>query len=491
MESDEVQLQPKDLEKIRMAVLLHVPIEITTYTLPRKMELYIHRLMEEFFKECHQEHMTESLKFCLGELLTNSKKANTKRVYFQEKNLDINNEMQYNDGMFSFKNDTLVNINHYLHLQKDQGYYIKLSLKVDDDNVTIEIRNNAVLTKGERRRILEKMNTAKHYDTVQDAIGRIIDQTEGAGLGIIIIILMLQKLGISNDNFTITTTDTETVTKMNIPVNPEYLKGLYFLCDEYVLTQDQIPVLSENYEKMCALVKDVEPDVERIKELLSQDVTLLLLLLKKASEMGSKPRTITKALEVVGIENLRSVYNHANPFVNIITDKEKESIWSHAYKTAYCAYNIVQNFYPDQLDSEEVFVAALFHDIGNLFLKTTQPEVFEHLKKRLKEKEYPEQSFSQFEGAGKHNYSGKYILEKFGVNDTICKVAEYHNQPEVVPEEERKIVYSVYLADIIQYYKTGIIEFYQIDKKVLDELGIYSEEELKYIVKQLETVISL
>ena len=46
----------KDREKIRLAVKLHTPVEVTSYTLPREMELYIQEVLMVFLSECHQEN---------------------------------------------------------------------------------------------------------------------------------------------------------------------------------------------------------------------------------------------------------------------------------------------------------------------------------------------------------------------------------------------------------------------------------------------------
>ena len=86
MDDKDFSLQQEDKEKIETSVQLHTPLEITTYTLPKNMEVYIQEVLSEFLTQCHQDHMIEYLKFCVGELLTNAKKANTKRVYFKEKN---------------------------------------------------------------------------------------------------------------------------------------------------------------------------------------------------------------------------------------------------------------------------------------------------------------------------------------------------------------------------------------------------------------------
>ena len=86
-------LTEEDKEKIKLAVQLHTPIEVISYTLPRDKEMYIYEVLRVFLIECHQEHMTDNLIFCLGELLTNSKKANTKRIFFKENKFFINQKI--------------------------------------------------------------------------------------------------------------------------------------------------------------------------------------------------------------------------------------------------------------------------------------------------------------------------------------------------------------------------------------------------------------
>ena len=71
--------------KIQKAVQAEVPLSITTYTLPHQMELYMAEVLTAFLKELNQEAMCEYLIYCLNELTTNAKKANTKRIYFKEK----------------------------------------------------------------------------------------------------------------------------------------------------------------------------------------------------------------------------------------------------------------------------------------------------------------------------------------------------------------------------------------------------------------------
>ena len=63
------------------------------------MESYMDDVLAAFLEELNQKYMTEYLTYCLNELVTNSKKANTKRIYFQEKNLNILDPVEYELGI--------------------------------------------------------------------------------------------------------------------------------------------------------------------------------------------------------------------------------------------------------------------------------------------------------------------------------------------------------------------------------------------------------
>ncbi|MBQ5569672.1 MAG: hypothetical protein IIT45_04435, partial [Treponema sp.] len=110
-----------DVEKVRKAIESGIPLTVTTYTLPHEIEEYACDILKTFLTELDQAQMADSLIYCLKELANNGKKANTKRVYFEEKGLDINDKADYELGMKNFKMDTMSNINYYLNLQKDKG----------------------------------------------------------------------------------------------------------------------------------------------------------------------------------------------------------------------------------------------------------------------------------------------------------------------------------------------------------------------------------
>ena len=487
-------LTDQDREKIRLAVQLHTPVEIISYTLPREKEFYIHEVLTVFLEECHQEHMTDNLIFCLGELLTNSKKANTKRVYFKENNLDINNEMDYQQGMISFKEDTLNNINHYLEQQEAQGLYVKLILQLYDEGLKIEIRNNSVLTVFETKRINEKLKAAKKYTDPAQVITRVIDQTEGAGLGIIIIVLMLRKIGLSHENYKVFSTDTETITQMILPLNKEMNCMMDLLYDEFVGGLNTIPVFEDTIQTCEELIQNPETTDEAIIEFAGNDVSLTSVLLKESAARGSSCSKISCAYKQLGRETVSKLLSKDNPGIRLINKElDVRHFWRHEYEVAFYAYNLALNCKKlnnnQSLDEEEVYVCGLMHDIECLLLEVATDEQKKAVKKIADRIENGEKLYQFFLKDFGHSRGCYKLAQKWGLPERVAQVVRYHNAPSMAPEDVKELVYIVYLADIIQYYKKQQVEFYQIDENVREFFKIKDKQVLDYIISLVDSKI--
>ncbi len=136
-----------DVTKIRKAARSSVPISIKTYTLPHDTEVYMESILGIFLDEFGQVGIKDRIAYCMKELAVNAKKANTKRVYFKDRNLDITNEAHYVEGMKSFRNDTLSNIDYYLKMQQEQGLYIKTVFHAKGNEFNVSIKNNTEISK--------------------------------------------------------------------------------------------------------------------------------------------------------------------------------------------------------------------------------------------------------------------------------------------------------------------------------------------------------
>ena len=484
-----------DREKIKNAIRLQMPIEITSYTIPRNMEVYIQRVLELFLDECHQEHLRDALSFCLGELLTNAKKANTKRVYFEEKGLDINNPKDYEEGMKDFRDETFDNINYYLEMQRKAGLYVKIVLQLKEDKIFIEIRNNSLLTDSEKVRIKDKLDSVQQYKSMEEVLGTVLDQTEGAGLGIIIVILMLQKVGLSKENYQVFTEDEETVTRIILPGNGNIFAAVEIMSYELSYMIDQIPVVKNHFEIINALVASPTLERQAIKQAIREDIGLALLAQKYALEKDSSAVGIKKCLSLLSDDELRYIYSDSNPSIRIVENSPVlENMVFHAQRTAYFAYNMFKNYQEemnkaDELNADVMYALGLFNSIGFALIETQTEEQRSYMEELSQQYE---EDWKKIMDVFNFGNTANYIKRIYAKKSQMPAFATYiiscwNSRRGKLPERFMFAVDMLYMSEMMQYYDEKIADFYQIDRKILKKYGILDEKMFKTMITKMKT----
>jgi len=481
-----------DRAKIRLAIETGVPLSITTYTIPHDVEVYMSEVLTVFLVELNQKHMIEYLSFCLSELITNAKKANTKRIYFKTKNLDINNEKDYSRGMSTFKEDTMNNIHYYLDLQKKAGLYVKLILQMRKNKIKIEIRNNSELTVFEYKRIHDKLSRAQQYTSINEAVSQILDNSEGAGLGLIIMILMLTKIGLTEENFQILCENGETITRIILPLSKETEDSLSKLSEEFVKTINELPQFPENITKINRMLNDPNSKLSDIAMSISNDVSLtaeLLHLVNSAAFALPTPcRNIVDAVKLVGLRGIKNLLFSIGSMATLSSgnDEKKKEIWNNAKKVAFFSFNLAKNFCSSERQIvEDSYICGLLHDIGKILFQTAHPNMLEDIKKRCSQKDIPMPIFELMIAGVNHGQIGAMITERWNFPDVITNVIRYHHDPDMAPPEFQKLTSLISLASLMVDYHDGKIDFYQVDESLLEKFNIVSHEQFDHIVNRL------
>jgi hypothetical protein len=205
-------------ELVEQAVREGRMLTLTTHSYFADERDYVDEILNHFLAAAGRPALRDQLTYCVHELANNAKKANTKRVYFQEKNLDIDNESEYWIGMRHFREETTRNIDRYLEKLHASDLYIKIQFKLNAGNMMVAVRNNVRLTRVEREKMEEKIARSRQYDNMADAYASIEDTSEGAGLGIVMMIIMLRNLGLSERIIRFFTNHNETFVLLTIPV---------------------------------------------------------------------------------------------------------------------------------------------------------------------------------------------------------------------------------------------------------------------------------
>ncbi|MDC7227559.1 MAG: SpoIIE family protein phosphatase [Spirochaetales bacterium] len=190
-------------DKIKWALSSGKPIQVKTNRYLPEDRDFIDSVLDRFLNEAGIKFLMNKVSYCVHELATNAKKANTKRVYFKSKELNINNPTHYEEGMRNFKTDTIEKIDYYLEQQKKQGYFIVIMFQLTQKALRVSVVNNSEMTESEKVRVAHKIKIAGKSTAIGDIYDQIEDYSEGAGLGIVMMSQMLRTMGFGPDALTI------------------------------------------------------------------------------------------------------------------------------------------------------------------------------------------------------------------------------------------------------------------------------------------------
>jgi len=485
-----------DETKIKNAILSGVPFTVTTFTMSREIEIYIEEVITFFLKYAGKENLKDYIVYSILELAANAKKANTKRVYFSELGLDISKDYDYMIGMENFKENTLANISHFLQLQKERGLYIRLALRLRDDIIQIEIRNNAAAVRTELKRIQDRLARSRQYQSLDEVFSQILDDSEGAGLGLIILVLMLRKMGLNEDCFNICSNEKETVARIQIPMDQVNVENIYGLSQAIVNNIDSLPQFPENIMEIQRLLNDPDADIGIIARQLAIDpafIADLFRIVNSAQYMLTKRiDNIAEAVNMVGIRGIKNLlYSYGSQLILGSDSAEKKELWEHSYKTAFYANSLVNKFKRNMMLLDFAYVSGILHDIGKIIFSNVHPELLNKIRSFCAERKIPKSTLEYLSDGMNHAGIGALIAEKWNFPEKLVAAIRYHHNPSAAPEDCRTLVDCVYLADMFCEYEKGNVAFEQFETDPLKNFGITTKRQLDDLLKELTAGLKL
>ena len=198
--------------------------------------------------------------------------------------------------------------------------------------------------------------------------------------------------------------------------------------------------------------------------------------------------SIVEAIEIIGKENLKNqFFSDQDLFVVIKDERDDRKLWEHAYRVGFFASCLMQRVnLKNKITEDQMYVLGMLHDIGVVALEVLSIENKILLNQYCDEKKICEYAKELFFNDNKHSVSGSLLAKKWLLPAIISDVIRYHNEPDGCPEEFKDIVYIIHIADMLQYFGQGQIQFSQINKDALKCLDIETEEELRIIYTEIQ-----
>ena len=485
--------QKADEEKVLKAARSSIPLTVKSYTLPRETEEYLEQILFLFLREMGQEQLKDALSYCLREIAVNAKKANTKRVYFQERGLDLLDDDDYQEGMQQFKQDTLENISHYLQRQKEEGLYVKVVFHARGRVLHLYVINNTMITKKEQIRVYDRIARSRAFNSLEEALTTVLDDSEGAGLGIVILVLMLKKIGLDEDAFDIDARDGETVARVSIPMSQVRLESLDMISQRIVSEIEALPRFPENIVALQKMIEDPNSEIAEIARQVSTDPSLTADLLKLVNSaqfmLPKKVDNIVEAVKMVGMRGLRNLlFFHGTQKILGNETAETKRLWEHSYRTAFYAYQLARSVTRKKEILDDVYVGGILHDMGKIIFSSVHPELIEKIHGFCREKGIQEEIFEDLAAGLNHSEIGAMIAEKWNFPDALVAAIKYHHTPTTATMEFRDVVFTVYLANGLTHYGEKTLGIDQLEPAVLKYFNIGSEAQLGQIEQKLDSM---
>jgi HD-like signal output (HDOD) protein len=466
-----------DRNKVVHAARNGIPLVIKTHTLPSQTEGDLEEILLIYLEELGQAGLKDHLAYCLKELTVNAKKANTKRVYFLEKNLRLDVPAEYERGMKTFKTDTLDNIQHYLELQEQKDLYIKVSYLIRNNVLYMSVRNNVPITPKELTRVFDRVARSRAFESMEEAFGEVLDDSEGAGLGIVIMILMLRKMGLTEKSFDLTQVGNETSASLTIPMNAVKLERVNLIADEIIHVIDSLPPFPENLEHLLRLLGDPDVPFEKLATQLAHDPAMTADLIRyvNSAKYGIRKKidTLQDAVRIVGIQGIKDmVYPYgAHKILDKYMAKQKH-LWQNATRVSFYAAEMAKDFKFSREDQSQAQIAGILYNLGQIILSFLHPDQSHKIMEFCRSKGFSIELFDELTQAINPSDLGARIAEKWNFPDDLVHIIKNQNQPQSAPAPLQPITCVVHLAGSLLSIEQDLLNYNQINGGVLKALRL-------------------
>lgn len=466
-----------DRNKVVHAARNGIPLVIKTHTLPPKTEADLEEILLLYLEELGQGGLKDHLSYCLRELTVNAKKANTKRVYFEEKKLRLDVPAEYEKGMKTFKSETLDNIQHYLALQEQKDLYIKVTYLIRNNVLYLSVRNNVPISPKELTRVYDRVARSRAFESMEEAFGEVLDDSEGAGLGIVIMILMLRKMGLTEKSFDLNQVGTETSASLTIPMNSVKLERINLIADEIIHEVNSLPPFPENLERLLRLLGDPEVSFETLAAQLSHDPAMTADLIKyvNSAKYGMRKRieNLQDAVRIVGIQGLKDlVYPYgAHKLLDKYMAKQRH-LWQNATKVSFYAAEMAKEFKFDRDDQSQAQIAGILYNLGQIILSFLHPDQSKKILDFCRTKGFSIELFDELTQAINPSDLGARIAEKWNFPEDLIQIIRYQNQPHSALPALQPVTCVVHLAGSLLSVEQDLLSYGQINPGVLKALRL-------------------
>ncbi len=458
----------------------------------KESDMFLSNALRIILEEIKHENLFVHLEYILNELATNASKANSKRLYFNTQGLDISNVSEYEKGMKDFKKNVIRDFTSFKQHHLDNRSFVSINFKSDEKAITIRIINNSPLLQIESVRIAEKLKIAHEFEDLTDLFNQSFDTTEGKGYGLIISLLMLRKLDLTENAINYKNEGSCCITSLQIPLSTLSKEHGSLIASEITNEIDQMPQFPESITTLQKELGNPNCSFKSIADKITSDPSLTAEILRIANSPVYRVKNevidVAGAVGLMGMLGVKSLlYNYGVQKIlgsryNKTTIKE---INDHSIYVAL-ASSYLASYKNLEIISEDIYIAALLHDIGKIIVNSLTNNLENKLKDLCTRKYIPISVLEDLTKGYNHSMIGSEVAEKWNLPDKYINAIAYHHTPFDVGEEYKTLIYAINLGNEIYYYNKDKRDFHDINYIVLEYFELEDEENFQEFIHSLQ-----
>jgi len=432
-----------------------------------------------------------NISYIIKELVGNANKANLKRVHFIVNNLDIDSKNDYSLGIEKFRTDLDLNFDKYIGLLHEKDFFVEVHFNIQANNFVVTVSNNSPILESEKSRILERIKLSSLSESLDESLLSQQDSTEGAGFGFFIIVLLLKKMGLSSENFRLDTDKDITKSTITIPIDKAELSDTAQVADIISKEIESIPQFPEHILKLQTLLNDKNSDFKDISQLIVRDPALVAEIIKIANSglysVSEKVDNIENAIKIVGFAGIQNIVK-TNTSLNILMNKYNlnfiKEIMDHSNEVAHYALEITKLYKIKEI-VDYIYTAAILHDIGKIIIHSLNPDLIKKIESLCLEKGVSVNLIEDLTGGFNHSLTGFKLAEKWLFPELIRDAIALHHNPWGTNSFNKKIIDTIYIANMFHYYRKKEVKFEQVNDMVLNFFQINTKEDFEALYSKV------
>lgn len=248
---------------------------------------------------------------------------------------------------------------------------------------------------------------------------------------------------------------------------------------------DTLPALPEIHQKIMKELQEQNPSINRVAELIAQDLGLSASIMKLVNSafFGLRTRVSSPfhAVNMLGLDVLSALVLSMKLFSNFDSSQcpgfNLDNLWRHSLNTGLLAKTIARSEGLGSHEQDDLYITGILHDVGKLALLSHGQDIYNEVLTICREENASTWVIEQRLLGTSHAELGAYLLSMWGLDLEIVQCIHAHHTLELYSGEHALKAAIVHAANCYDHELTVINATYSphsLDMAALERLGFSS-----------------